>query len=231
MAVALDHLVVAAHTLEAGVAWCEATFGIVPGPGGRHPLMGTHNRLLSIATPAFPRAYLEIIAIDPQAPAPGRPRWFDFDDASLRAAIERAPALVHWVARCADIDAEVAALARLGIDRGRVIEASRDTPAGRLSWRISVRDDGARLFGGALPTLIEWSQVHPADTMPASGATLESLTVRSPEVAPLRQALRALGADAVRIEAGAPVLAATLNTPRGRIRLRSPTDLTKALRP
>jgi hypothetical protein len=125
----------------------------------------------------------------------------------------------------------VAALARLGIDRGRVIEASRDTPAGRLSWRISVRDDGARLFGGALPTLIEWGEVHPADTMPASGATLESLTVRSPEVAPLRQALRALGADAVRIEAGAPVLAATLNTPRGRIRLRSPTDLTKALRP
>ena len=231
MAVALDHLVVAAHTLAAGVAWCEATFGIVPGPGGRHPLMGTHNRLLSIATPAFPRAYLEIIAIDPQAPAPDRPRWFDLDDAALRAAIDREPALVHWAARCDDIDAAVASLARLGIDRGRVIEASRDTPAGRLSWRISVRDDGARLFGGALPTLIEWGEVHPADTMPASGATLESLTVRSPEVAPLRQALRALGADAVRIEAGAPVLAATLNTPRGRIRLRSPTDLTKALRP
>jgi hypothetical protein len=35
----------------------------------------------------------------------------------------------------------------------------------------------------------------------------------------------------VRIGAGAPVLAATLNTPRGRMRLRSPTDLTKALRP
>jgi hypothetical protein len=222
MAIALDHLVVAARTLDAGVAWCEATLGIVPGPGGRHPLMGTHNRLLSIATPAFARAYLEIIAIDAQAPAPGRLRWFDFDDASLRAAIEHAPALVHWVARCDDIEAEVAALARLGIDRGRVIEASRDTPAGRLSWRISVRDDGARLFGGALPTLIEWGEVHPAATLPASGATLESLTLRSAEVAPLRQALRALGAGAVRIEAGAPALAATLNTPRGAVQLRSP---------
>jgi hypothetical protein len=74
VAIALDHLVVAARTLDAGVAWCEATLGIVPGPGGRHPLMGTHTRLLSIATPAFARAYLEIIAIDAQAPAPAH-RW------------------------------------------------------------------------------------------------------------------------------------------------------------
>ena len=85
-----------------------------------------------------------------------------------------------------------------------------------------MRDDGARLFGGALPTLIEWGEVHPAATLPASGATLESLTLRSAEIAPLRQALRALGAGAVRIEAGAPALAATLNTPRGAVQLRSP---------
>ena len=223
MAIALDHLVVAAHTLEAGVAWCETTLGIAPGPGGRHPLMGTHNRLLAIATPAFARAYLEIIAIDAQAPAPGRARWFDLDDAALRIAIEHAPALVHWVARCDDIDAAVAALARLGLDRGRVIEAGRDTPAGRLSWRISVRDDGARLFDGALPTLIEWGAVHPVDTMPASGATLESLALRSPDVAPLREALSALGA-AVRIEAGAPALDALLHTPRRAVRLCSPAE-------
>ena len=42
------------------------------------------------------------------------------------------------------------------IDRGHVLEASRDTPAGRLAWQITVRDDGQRLFYGALPTLIEW---------------------------------------------------------------------------
>ena len=60
----VDHLVVAAATLAQGVAWCEATLGLTPGPGGKHPLMGTHNRLLKIATAAFPEAYLEIIAID-----------------------------------------------------------------------------------------------------------------------------------------------------------------------
>jgi hypothetical protein len=29
--------------------------------------MGTHNRLLSVASPEFPAAYLEIIAINPIA--------------------------------------------------------------------------------------------------------------------------------------------------------------------
>jgi hypothetical protein len=70
-ATAVDHLVVAAATLEQGVAWCEATLGVTPGPGGRHALMGTHNRLLNLGSAAFPHSYLEIIAIDPEAPAPG----------------------------------------------------------------------------------------------------------------------------------------------------------------
>ena len=46
----IDHLVVAASSLDQGVAWCEATLGVTPGPGGEHPLMGTHNRLLRVAT-------------------------------------------------------------------------------------------------------------------------------------------------------------------------------------
>ena len=49
----LDHLVVLADTLSEGVSWCEATLGVTPGPGGEHPLFGTHNRLLSIAAPAL----------------------------------------------------------------------------------------------------------------------------------------------------------------------------------
>ena len=60
----LDHLVIMATSLEQGVAWCEATLGATPGPGGEHPLMGTHNRLLKIASPGFAGAYLEIIAIN-----------------------------------------------------------------------------------------------------------------------------------------------------------------------
>jgi hypothetical protein len=65
---ALDHLVVAARTLDEGAAWCADTLGVAPEAGGRHALMGTHNRVLSIAGPGWPRGYLEIIAIDPEAP-------------------------------------------------------------------------------------------------------------------------------------------------------------------
>ena len=84
----VDHLVVMAASLAEGVAWCEATLGVTPGPGGEHPLMGTHNRLLRIASPAFPQAYLELIAIDPDAPALGRVRWFGLDDPALQARLQ-----------------------------------------------------------------------------------------------------------------------------------------------
>jgi Glyoxalase-like domain len=217
----LDHLVVAARTLDDGVAWCEATLGITPGPGGRHPMMGTHNRLFSIATPAFPRAYFEIIAIDPRAHAPGRARWFDLDDVVLREALARSPQLVHWVARVDDLAAAVAALRARGIDAGRVLSASRDTAQGTLRWQIAVRDDGRRLWGGALPTLIEWAQTHPADAMPASGVTLGALRLRAHDGAALAAALDVLGVAGVPVDAGRDGLHIELQTPRGSVALDS----------
>ena len=104
MSVLLDHLVVVAASLQQGVDWCEATLGVTPGPGGQHPLMSTHNRMLKIASAAFPLAYLEIIAIDPAAPAPGRARWFGLDEPALQARVQRSPQLVHLVARSAQLD-------------------------------------------------------------------------------------------------------------------------------
>src|ERR1700733_543427 len=110
----LDHLVIAARTLEEGGRWCEATFGVAPGPGGAHPQMGTHNRLMKIATADLPRIYLEIIAIDPaarSARSAGQHRWFDLDDAALRATLARdGPRLVHFVAEVSAIDDAVHAL-------------------------------------------------------------------------------------------------------------------------
>lgn len=222
MTTQVDHLVVAAATLAQGAAWCEATLGVTPGPGGRHALMGTHNRLLSLASPAYPLAFLEIIAIDPDAPPPGRARWFGLDEPALQARIAVAPRLVHGVARTAALDAHRAGLVAAGAvgddEPGVAIAVSRDTPAGRLHWRILVRDDGRLPFGGALPTLIEWQGGHPAAAMPPSGLTLRALTLGGLPAA----VLAALDlADVSRQPASEPALSVTLATPRGEVVLTS----------
>jgi len=221
----LDHLVVMAANLMEGVAWCEATLGVTPGPGGEHPLMGTHNRLLKIATPDFPTAYLEIIAINPVAdhstPTRAR-RWFDMDDPALRAHVaQQGPALVHAVVSVPDIRAAVAALGAQGLDRGEVLQASRPTDRGLLQWHITVRPDGQRLFDGCLPTLIQWGPTHPTDHMPASGVTLHSLRVQHTQADTLRAAYRGLGWTAQAVEAGAPRLSAILQTPKGLIEIHT----------
>lgn len=225
----VDHLVIAAANLEDGVRWCEAALGVTPGPGGAHPLMGTHNRLVSIAGGAFPRCYMEIIAVDPaQRPTRERHkhRWFDLDDSELRHALtQHGPRLIHFVARVPDVHATVHALAAnpWHIARGVVLEAGRDTPAGRLQWQITVRDDGQRLFYGALPTLIQWGPAHhPADTLPPSGVTLSALTASHPRAPALATALQTIGlSEALTVGQGAPNLVATLQTPRGVVRLES----------
>ncbi|HCY17544.1 MAG: hypothetical protein A2Z93_11090 [Curvibacter sp. GWA2_64_110] len=220
----LDHLVVLAATLAEGVAWCEATLCLTPGPGGQHALMGTHNRLFSIASASYPQAYFEIIAIDPAAPPPARTRWFDMDNAALRERVQQqGPQLAHFVARVPDAPAAVAALRAQGIERGDVLQASRPTAQGLLQWQITVREDGQRLFDGGLPTLIQWGAVHPTDAMPASGITLEQLAVRHPQADTLAAAYRAigLGLDRVSVQAGPARLQALLHTPRGPVQLSS----------
>jgi Glyoxalase-like domain len=212
MTTQIDHLVVAAESLDQGAAWCEATLGVPPGPGGRHALMGTHNRLLSIASAAFGNCYLEIIAIDPSAPPPGRPRWFGMDRPELRAALRERPRLVHAVARTTAIEAQRSGLIDCGFDPGTPIAAHRDTAHGRLSWRITVRDDGLTECGGALPTLIEWQGPHPCDRMAASPVSLAGLALRGiPDQA--RELLRLPAVDID--DDGRPALRATLKTPLG----------------
>ena len=174
-ALALDHLVVGAASLDEAVRWCEATLGVAPGPGGRHPLMSTHNRLLRIATRDFPDAYLELVAIDPDAADPARARWFGLDDAAVRARLRDGPALLHAVFRCEALEAQQAAWAAAGFDVGVPVAASRATATGLLSWVIVLRDDGGLPGDGALPTLIRWSGAHPAATMADAGLRLRSL--------------------------------------------------------
>ena len=225
MSAQLDHLVIGAATLAEGVAWCEATLGVVPGPGGEHALFGTHNRLLKLSAAGAPNAYLEIIAINPAAAptrAPPLQRWFDLDQPALRASLaQNGPQLIHWVASVPALTTALSSWQRLGLDRGPALTASRPTPTGLLRWQIAVRDDGQRLLDGCLPTLIEWGDVHPAQSMPASALVLQRLSLQHPEAPQLDAALAAIGFTGASVAAGPAALIAELQTPRGPLALRS----------
>lgn len=170
----MDHLVVGAATLEDGVAWCERMLGVHPVPGGKHALMSTHNALLNISSATHPRCYLEIIAIDPEAPPPGRARWFDLDQPELRQRLAQGPGLIHWVARVSGLEATLAQWRSEGLDGGQPVAASR----GLLSWQIALREDGRRLRREGLPVLIEWGERHPCDALPESPVRLKAFEAR-----------------------------------------------------
>jgi hypothetical protein len=221
-----------AQTLELGVQWCEATLGVTPGPGGEHAQYGTHNRLFKIATPTHPLAYFEIIAINSEAKKPSDTRarrWFDMDDATLQLAVATEPRLVHFVANTDDIQAARIALKAQDIDRGPAVHASRHSRRGLLQWQITVRDDGQRLFNGALPSLIQWGKpdaaeplrLHPRNSLPRSGVTLQGIAITHPTAAKLQTAFEAIGLAGIPVETGPANIIATLHTPKGLVVLQS----------
>jgi hypothetical protein len=159
----LDHLVVAARALDEGAAYICARLGVDCVAGGRHATMGTHNRLLSLG----PSAYLEVIAIDPEAPAPARPRWFELDATAMKTRLARGPALVHWVERTDDLERDAAtypgSLSIVPFERGP------------YRWRMALAPDGSFPARGTLPTLIQWDGPHPCAALPDSGIRLRGL--------------------------------------------------------
>ena len=88
----LNHLIISARTLKDTFDCCVEMLGVIPVPGGSHPLMGTHNRLIPIDSQGYPSADLALIAIDPSA-TPTRSsndaRWFDIDDANLQERLRK----------------------------------------------------------------------------------------------------------------------------------------------
>lgn len=174
----LDHLVVVAPTLAAGAQYVEERLGVAMQPGGKHPRMGTHNLLLRLGD-----CYLEVIAPDPDAPPPTRPRWFGLDELGSDAE----PRLTHWVARTRGL---AEADARLMQTFGRIESMSRGT----LAWQISIHADGQLPLSGVLPSLIDWGDArHPAAALIDQGCRLQRLELRHPDAAVLGQQLEAIG--------------------------------------
>lgn len=195
-----DHLAVSCTTLDNGVAAVEAALGVALSPGGQHPHMATHNRLLNLGD-----LYLELIAPDPSLPAPAWPRWFDLDRFTGPAR------LTNWVARCDDLAAELA-LSPPGT--GVPVTLAR----GDFRWDMAVPADGCLPFDGGFPALIHWhGQAHPAARLPDMGVRLVEMAITHPQADALQSALAGRISDPrITITPGAQkAMQATFSTPHG----------------
>ena len=211
----IDHLVVAAESLPQGAEYLRGLLGVEIPPGGVHATMGTHNLLMQLGD----ERYLEVIAINPAAGAPQRPRWFDLDQGLMRTSLQARPRLVTWVVNTPDIHR---LSADAGFDIGSPTALSRDG----LEWEIALTDDGRLLGDGMLPYCIQWhSEPHPSHAMANLGCRLQKLTLHHNRPAWLAERLQALGAnDLVEIDeipdSESPSLSAIIETPRGIVTLK-----------
>ena len=174
----LDHIAVTAPSLAVGVEYVRQTLGVTPQAGGEHPRMGTHNCVLKLGE----RVYLEVISINPDAPNPDRPRWFQLDQPDSNEAAR----LATWIVRTDDMQATVSASP---VFLGNIESMSR----GNFSWNITIPKDGSLPLGGVAPTLIQWQEIHPADTLQDLGCSLIRLEGFHPEAERVNAMLASIG--------------------------------------
>lgn len=206
----IDHFAIGAATLEAGQEALRAALGVTVPKGGKHDAMSTHNCVMQAGNESF----LELLAIDPDAPEPGRARWFSMDDPATRAKLADRPRALCWVVGTDDLDAVIAASP---VDLGEVVLFTR----GDRSWRLTVPRDGHLPEGGLLPAFIEWSPgPHPSTGQQDLGVRLSAVVLTHPDPDRLRDMLTALGVDHLaRVETGPAGLAFELDGPQGAARI------------
>lgn len=199
---ALDHLVVAARTLDEGVSYVEAVLGIELSPGGQHSHMGTHNKLLSLG----PHEYLEVIAIDPEANPPAGRRWFNLDN------FQGPPRMTNWACRTDDLQSAIDAAPP---GSGAPMKFSR----GDMDWSMAVSEFGRLPYNDAMPALLEWAEgsPHPNQRLPDHGLRLVRLDVFHPDAEDLLKAFPALHTlSHVSVRKGPEKrLIASISTPEG----------------
>ncbi len=183
MKVHLDHLVIAADTIQQGVDWLSEKFSVIIPAGGKHLRMGTHNCLMRIGEGIF----LEIIAIDPALAAPDRPRWFGLDQRYLQESIKIQPRLLTWAVNTENLRH---LLKNSDFDYGDIEPMSR----GYLDWLITIRKDGTLAADGAIPVLLQWNtSEHPSNQMQYLDCELEQLKIICPYAYWLEDKLKFIG--------------------------------------
>ncbi len=175
---ALDHIAISAETLVQGREFLEDMLGVELSNGGKHAKFGTHNMLLGAGD-----IYLEVIAIDPDAPPIEDARWFDLDN------FKGSPRITNWICSTEKPNRVVG---KCLPGTGDMVEVNR----GDLTWDITVSKAGTLPFGGFAPAIIDWKGAgSPAMRLPDVGVRLKSFQVRSPHAITLRSFTSRLFSD------------------------------------
>ena len=205
----LDHLILAAADLDAGMKWFEARTGVRPAMGGTHPGRGTRNALVALTG----RQYLEILAPDPAQPA----------DLTTQLRSLSAPRLVGWAAANSDLEGYAKRMRPMGHEPTAVRPGSRARPDGRvLKWTtIGFKSEYASGGVDPIPFVIDWAadSAHPSSDSP-KGCELTSVEFEHPNAEGLTDALGRLEIAAVVKQADAAAIVATLKTPKGSVVIR-----------
>ena len=181
MLVGLDHVIVATADLDGAAAELGHALGLEVADGGRHPALGTRNRLAW-----WGDSYLELVTIeDPDAAAR---TWFGAAVATALADASAGPAGV--VVASDDLDADAAVTRAAEVSAGQ-----RTRPDGRVvRWRTA----RSRAFGSPGPWPLVFMIEH--DRTAAEWTDAER-AARATAVHPLGTPVRlrsvALGATAV----------------------------------
>lgn len=204
----LDHLTVIAPDLAEGVAHVRACLDLDVPFGQRHVYMGSHNHLLQLGG----SVYLEIVALDPDGRAPGRPRWFGLDNMrAVRAAWDDGRRLRGWVARVDGMDAVFAKHAAIF---GTRVALPPENPV----FDFAIPADGSLPLDGAAPSLIDRrGKPRSMATMADLGARLHSFSLEHPDPVALSGLYAGLAIDRPPLIRPGPVLRyrAMIETPAG----------------
>lgn len=152
----VDHVLLPVADLDEGAQRLRDRFGLESIAGGRHPNVGTANRIVPLGS-----QYLELIAIiDPEEAAAsllGR---------RVARALKDGTTFVAWALRTQDLDALRRKFQTAGWDLPPMIEGSRNRPDGQaLSWRTQYLDSSPVPI--AIPFVIEWripNGLHPGQS-------------------------------------------------------------------
>ena len=202
---ALDHIMVGAADLDAGIAWFEKLTGVRPVFAGNHPGVGTRNAIVSLG----PRQYLEILASDP-AQSDGRARILPL----LRSLTSPRP--IAWGARASNIEDMRRNTEAASIQYGPPTPGSRTTADGRVFEWVNMLP--ANFPNQLLPFFIQWKSPHPSDDAPR-GCRLASLRFESPNAESAADLLRKLGLRGDVRSGPKPRILVTLATPLGQVEL------------